>query len=201
MQWTSGPCTGSNTNPCTFTIGANTSANAEIALNNYTVSTGTTGTGTGIVSGAGSYSYNSSVTVTASPTGGSTFVSWVGGQCNGQTGTSCTFTMPAGNTIETAQFDLPVSCASGKTFIASASTGTTATQAEWDGSSWAISSIANWGSGCNLPTYNYGAADITVTFLLADNSCQYYTISAGGGVIWASGDPAFSQCPIELYTP
>lgn len=106
--WTSGPCSGSSSNPCTFTLsGSDVSATANFALAQRTLTVSKTGTGSGLVTSSPvgidcgvscstRFSHGSSVTLTASANAGSVFLGW-SGACSG-TGT-CTVTMTADTAV------------------------------------------------------------------------------------------------------
>jgi len=108
---------------------------------------------------------------------------------------------PGGDVI--GQITVTDSCAAGLNFVYSAPFSLTdAFEAHWNGTSWNITTIANWSAvDCNLPTYNDSASPITITRRIADNTCASFTVPASGGVIWVSGNDTFGQCPVELYTP
>lgn len=100
--------------------------------------------------------------------------------------------------------DTPISlsCASGSLVAISQYSPTDAVQADWDGISWTITTIANWGSGrCNLMVNNNGASAITVTFRLATNICSPSTIPGGGFGASLGGNDSAGECPVELYVP
>ena len=97
---------------------------------------------------------------------------------------------------------IPPSCASGSLVATSPYSPTDAVQADWDGTSWTVTTTANWGSGrCNLIANNNGATDITVTFRLANNICVPSTIPGGGFGSSLGGTDSAGECPVELYSP
>lgn len=108
--WSAGPCNGTSTIPCNFTLSAATTITSGFSLNSYTLSVSTTGSGSGTVSGSnctsGTYTYGTTVSCAANPSAGSGFTGWSGGTCSGST-TPCNFTV-TGNATVVATFTLGV---------------------------------------------------------------------------------------------
>ncbi|MGE5041619.1 MAG: InlB B-repeat-containing protein [Candidatus Levyibacteriota bacterium] len=121
-SWTAGPCAGSTSTTCTFTVNANITATANFVVSTYPLTvTNTSSGGTGTVTsspagincgGTCTYNYSpaTSVTLTATPNTGYVFAGWTGNAACSGTGT-CTLTMNSAQTVTatfTVQYTLSV---------------------------------------------------------------------------------------------
>ncbi|MBL8209305.1 MAG: hypothetical protein JNK87_01260 [Bryobacterales bacterium] len=99
--WT-GPCAGSNSLTCTFTVNSDAPITATFK-SSYKLVLKTNGSGTASSNPAGStFLQGTPVTVTANPAAGATWKGWTGGGCSGLS-LSCTVTINADTTL-TANF-------------------------------------------------------------------------------------------------
>jgi len=126
VKWSGGPCEGSEAPTCEFEMPSNaTEVKAEFAeVPKFLVTVADTGAGKGTVSSepAGikcesvvplskcteGFEEKTKVKLTATPAGGSKFVKWSGGACEGSEAPTCEFKMPGKATEVKAQFaELP----------------------------------------------------------------------------------------------
>lgn len=116
-SWVSGPCAGSTTATCTFTVNTPVTVEAEfIETDNVTVSKTGLGAGTVTASPAGidcgvdcSQTYDRGTVVSLTATADSltsTFAGWTSGPCSGNSNNPCTFTLSGSDVSATASFAL-----------------------------------------------------------------------------------------------
>ena len=221
----SGACAGQS-NPCTLTVSAATSATVTFDLVRYRLTVGAGGAATGVVTSSppgidcGSacittYTSGTVVTLTATPGASAIFTGWTG-DCSGQA-TTCAVTMTAPRVV-TAMFDklytLSVSRAgSGDGTVTSTPTGITcggdctegyvyATVVSLTATPAAGSVFAGWDSVCSgapnpCSVTMYGAQSVTARF----DRILYpltTTITGQGSII---SSPAGIACPGDCSEP
>jgi uncharacterized repeat protein (TIGR02543 family) len=223
--WSGGTCSG--TGACSFTMPSHAvTVTASFSANSQglTVTASPTGTGTFSCSGTGvatnctSAPTGAQVTVHETPSSGYTFSSWSGVTCNGgQTGASCTFTMPAGSASVTGTFtgnsqtlSVTASPTGTGTFscsgtgvaanCTSAPTGAQVTVSETPSSGYTFSSWSGvtcnggqTGTSCTF-TMPAGSASVTGTFTGNSQTLSVTASPTGTGTFSCSGTGVATNC-------
>lgn len=181
VSWTENGTVVSSSASYTFTATANRNLVANFALNNYSISTGSSPAAGGSTSGGGSAGCGSSVTVTATPAAGYAFASWTENGTVVSTSPSYTFTagasvsLVANFTTVTCTFSL--SAVSGA-FSAASGSGSVTVNASAPGCGWTASTAYSW-----LHTSSSGTGTGTASFSVDANSA----LSSRSGTLTIAG--------------